>query len=59
MKKTVYIAPAIKIAESGLENMICASVTAVGGNAGIELGEGDTPTTADTRRMTQWEDDEE
>ncbi len=58
MKKTEYMAPAIKVALAEAEEMICASITAVGGDAGITMGEGDAPTTADSR-INIWGEDEE
>ena len=48
--KKIYISPAIKNETAmDTENMIAASVTGVGGNSGLEMGDGQTPGTADTK----------
>ncbi len=61
MKKKQYIAPCLKATEVTLAQMTCASITAVGGDAGITLGDGDTPDSADGRRggFSVWDDDED
>ena len=46
MKKN-YIVPSLQPMDMGVENMLAGSVTNVGGNSGITLGEGEAPTTAD------------
>ena len=48
MKKN-YIAPSVYVQMIHAENMIAASVTGIGGNAGIGLGTGDIPTDADVK----------
>ena len=59
MKKAIYLAPETAITEIEVSKMICSSITKVDGDADIDLGEGDTPETADTRRHhSQWDDDE-
>ena len=47
--KKVYMAPATETMNTEMENIICASVTTVGGNSGITMGEGDAPASADSR----------
>ncbi len=59
MKKTKYIAPDFTLTEYIEEELICASITDVGGNAGIEKGNGETPTEADSRAFKPWEDEDE
>ena len=59
MKRTEYMTPAIRIAEAETEEMICSSVVDVNGDAGITMGEGEAPGTADSRRRSVWGDDEE
>lgn len=49
--------PAIKVAEMQSDDLMTA-VSAVDGTAGITMGEGDAPETADSR-FSIWEDDEE
>ena len=46
MKKT-YISPAMDVTRVIAEQMIAASIANVGGNSDIQLGDGETPTTAD------------
>lgn len=48
MKKN-YIAPSVYVQMIHAENMIAASITTIGGNAGIEKGTGDIPTEADVK----------
>ena len=48
MKKT-YIAPELYMQLIQAEQMIAASITNVGGDSGIKIGEGDTPTDADVK----------
>lgn len=54
MKKT-YIVPALHVQRVQAEQMIAASITGVGGNSGIQMGEPDptagpgVPTEADTK----------
>ena len=64
MKKN-YISPEVNITYVEAHNMIAASVTNVGGDSGIEKGDGETPTEADAKgyRTTtveweNWEDQE-
>ena len=57
MNKKTYMAPALTERKVEIQNIICASVTTVAGDAGITLGEGDAPTTADSR-FTLWEEEE-
>lgn len=48
MKKT-YITPVTDICQMDAEQMVAASITSVGGNSGIEMGDDDTPTEADIK----------
>ena len=48
MKKT-YIAPELYMQLIQAEQMIAASITAVGGNSGIDMGTGETPAEADVK----------
>ena len=48
MKKN-YIAPSVYVQMIHAENMIAASITTIGGNAGIGIGTGDIPTEADVK----------
>jgi hypothetical protein len=59
MKKTKYIAPDFTFTEYIEEELICASITNIGGNAGIEEGEGEAPTEADSRSYSAWGDEDE
>lgn len=60
MKKTVYMAPAATITQINMHPLMQqASVTSVGGNSGITMGEGEAPTAADSRRSSLWFDDED
>ena len=58
MKKT-YLSPAIAAKEAELLALMNASIAGVGGNSGIQMGDGETPTTADSRRRRNVWDDEE
>ena len=48
MKKN-YIAPSVYVQMIHAENMIAASITKIGGDAGIEIGTGEIPTEADVK----------
>ena len=48
MKKT-YMTPELYLHHVQTETMIAASITGVGGNAGIGKGEGDIPIEADVK----------
>ena len=48
MKKT-YIAPALDVQHVQAEMMIAASITGIGGNSGLEMGEGNAPEDADVK----------
>ena len=50
MKKT-YIIPATEISQGIVEEMIAASITEIGGDSGLELGEGDAPGDADVKEF--------
>lgn len=56
MKKT-YIVPAITELRVQTEVMIANSITDVGGNSGIDLGEGEVPTEADVKGNSSWDID--
>lgn len=58
MKKTAYLAPESTIIEGEVAEMICSSITGVGGDAGITIGEDPIPEKADSRRMDVWGDEE-
>lgn len=50
MKKTIYMAPAIEVSTLVEETSILqSSITEIGGDSGIKMGEGDAPSSADTR----------
>ena len=55
MNKKQYIAPVLEM--EGMEEleMICSSVTSVGGDAGIGLGDGVAPTEGDSRQLLFFE----
>jgi hypothetical protein len=60
MKAKAYITPESTIETMAGEQLICASVTGIDGDTGIEMGEGDTPTEADSRgSKSVWDDDDE
>jgi len=48
MKKT-YITPLTIVEFTQAETMMAASITKIGGDAGIQLGTDDTPDEADTK----------
>jgi len=48
MKKT-YISPAMDVTYMVAEQMIANSITGVGGDANIGIGDGETPTEADVK----------
>ena len=48
MKKT-YMTPALDIQRVQTEMMIAASITKIGGDSGLELGEGEAPGEADVK----------
>lgn len=48
MKKT-YIAPVVEGVMMDAEEILAASVTSVGGDSGLGLGTGETPTEADAK----------
>lgn len=50
--KKVYMAPAVKINDAELGDLLQASITGVGGDSNIEIGTGETPTEADARPYT-------
>lgn len=50
MKKT-YIIPATEISQGIIEEMIAASITGIGGDSGLELGEGNAPEDADVKEF--------
>ena len=57
MKKT-YIIPVAEPVYVQAENMIAASITGVGGDSDIQIGEGEAPGTADVKKVNtvEWED---
>ncbi len=59
MKKTSYIVPVTNVIKVNTETL-CA-VSGVGGTAGLTMGDGDAPTTADGRRggYSVWDDEED
>ena len=57
MKKNAYLAPSVEVIDLGPESMIAASITSIGGNSGLGLGNnGETPTSADAfgHRRGSW-----
>jgi hypothetical protein len=48
MKKT-YMTPALEVQYVQFEQMIALSITGVGGNSGIKLGDEETPEEADVK----------
>ena len=48
MKKT-YISPVVKVKQIAYELMASASITEIGGNSGLEKGEGEVPGEADAK----------
>jgi len=60
MKAKAYITPESTIETMAGEQLICASVTGIDGDADITMGDGDTPTEADSRgSKSVWDDDDE
>ena len=61
MKAKAYITPESTIETMAGEQLICVhSITEVGGNSGIDLGEGETPDEADSRGSKGvWDDEDE
>ncbi|MBQ8096270.1 MAG: hypothetical protein IJ243_04200 [Prevotella sp.] len=59
MKKTAYIAPATTVTEVELHLMVDASISSVGGNSGLEKGNGPTPDSADSRGGSLWDDEDD
>lgn len=49
MNKKVYMTPAVEVEKMELETIIAASITSVGGDSGIDLGDGEIPAEADSR----------
>ena len=49
MKKKVYIIPTTEIEQMETTQLLEASITAISGDTGIELGTGDVPVNADSR----------
>ncbi len=61
MKKTVYMAPATFITQIDMQPLMQEySIKSVGGTAGITMGDpsSDTPTAADSRRGSIWDDED-
>ena len=58
MKKT-YIIPAMDVTLVVAEEMIAGSITGVGGDSGIEIGDGETPGEADVKgnNYNVWDED--
>ena len=56
MKKT-YLSPVIAAKDAELLTMLNASITDVGGDSGIQPGEGTPPGSADTR-LYIWDEEE-
>ena len=56
MKKT-YISPAMDVTFVVAEQMIANSITSVGGNSGLDLGEGEVPSEADVKDNRGWDID--
>ena len=59
MKAKAYITPESTIETMAGEQIICASITGVSGDAGIEMGKDETPTEADSRSYSVWGDEDE
>ena len=57
MKKKAYIIPSVDVMDAEPQPLMESSITEVTGNSGIELGEGDTPSTADSRWLGAWEEE--
>lgn len=59
MKKTEYLAPAIKDAETMTPELLNgASITSVTGDAEVGMGQGEVPTEADSRIKKVWGSEE-
>ena len=56
MKKT-YIIPATKVEAAVIEEMIAASITAIGGDSGLDKGTGNLPDRADVKESGSWDID--
>ena len=56
MKKT-YIIPATKVESAVVEQMLANSITQVGGDSGLGIGTGETPTNADVKESGAWDID--
>ena len=56
MKKK-YISPAMDVTFVAVEQMIANSITSVGGNSGIGLGDGEVPSEADVKDKGSWDID--
>ena len=58
MNKKLCITPSVEVMNAEAENMICTSVGATGGDAGIDLGSSTDPVpgTADSREFDMWEE---
>lgn len=59
MKKTAYIAPAIVVTDVELHPLMDASINSIGGNSGLEKGNGSTPGSADSRGGSLWDDEDD
>lgn len=60
MKAKAYITPESTIETMAGEQLICASVTGIGGDSGIEMGVDETPDEADSRGSKGvWDDEDE
>ena len=60
MKKKTYQVPAMAETLYEPKSLIAASITNVDGDADIEMGEGEAPAEADSRRRYNiWDDEEE
>ena len=57
MKKKAYIIPQVDVMDAEPEALMVSSITEVSGDSGIELGEGETPSTADSRWLGAWEEE--
>ena len=59
MKKT-YIIPATRVESGVAEEMIASSITNIGGESGLPIGYGETPTDADVKgfgKINIWDDE--
>lgn len=54
MKKT-YISPVVTETILTGNQIIAASITNIGGNSSLGFGDGDTPTSADTKEYRDWD----